>query len=136
VSERIGPVEARWQLRGEQGEKGEKGARGQAGLSPRLRRALVFLFLLPSVVALIAVGGLASTTLRLQQEVKSECQFNGDLAGLPVSENPATHEASILGVKIVSDSRVAWRIAGCPGKLAPAAPSFIKWAKFYHLPTG
>lgn len=72
---------------------------------------------------------------RLRREVLSECAFNGDLGGVPVTNNPATGRPSLLGLRIVSDSRVAWHQAGCPGHLVRPSPSFAKWARFYHLPT-
>lgn len=140
----IGPIEARWR-----GPKGDKGEPGQAGLSPRLRRALVALFLLPSLIAVVAVVGVARTqhgqdqtvrkldrtVAKLRREVTAECAFNSDLAPLPVAAGP-TGKASLLGVKIVADSRVAWHREGCPGRLVRASPSFARWARFYHLPTG
>lgn len=66
--------------------------------------------------------------------VKAECHFNYDLAGVPIAVNPSTGKASVLGVKIVADSRAAWRGLGCPGTLPPPSPSFMKWALYYHLP--
>jgi hypothetical protein len=39
-------------------------------------------------------------------------------------------------VQIISDARVAWRQAGCEGRLPPADPSFIKWSAYYKLPAG
>lgn len=80
------------------------------------------------------VRTLNRTVRKLEREVKSSCRFDGDLAGVPITLNPATRRASELGVKIVSDSRVAWRLAGCPGRLASPAPSFLRWARFYRLP--
>lgn len=66
--------------------------------------------------------------------VKAECHFNYDLGGVPITVNPATGKASVLGVKIVADSRAAWRGLGCPGRLPSPSPSFVKWALYYHLP--
>lgn len=100
------------------------------------RRAVVgltaFMLLFGAVVTLYT----AVNTRRLTREVQSQCRFDADLSGVPVTLNPATHQASLLGVKIVSDSRVAWRVAGCPGTLPPASRSFTRWARFYHLPAG
>lgn len=57
-NERIGPVEARWHGRGAKGDKGEQGDRGPARLAPRVSRALVFLFLLPTLIAVAVAAGL------------------------------------------------------------------------------
>lgn len=105
-------------------------ARATRNIAARALTVIVVAF------AVIAIGGVVRTTQRLTREVQSQCHFDADLAGLPVTVNPATGKASVLGVKIVSDSRVAWHQAGCPGRLAPASPSFSRWARFYHLPTG
>lgn len=80
------------------------------------------------------VRELDATVRRLGREVRSQCRFDADLAPVPVAVNPATRKASELGVKIVSDSRVAWHQAGCPGRLPPPSPSFARWARYYHLP--
>jgi hypothetical protein len=71
----------------------------------------------------------------VQHAAASSCRFFADLAGVPITVVPATGKASMLGVQIVSDSRVAWRGLGCPGTLPPPSPSFALWAKFYGLPT-
>lgn len=99
-------------------------------------RAFAWLLLITIGFAAVVILYTARTTHHLTREVQAQCRFDADLGGVPVSINPATHEASVLGVKIVSDSRVAWRLAGCPGTLPRATPSFLRWAKFYHLPTG
>ena len=70
----------------------------------------------------------------VQHSSASACRFFADLAGLPVTVTPTTKKASLLGVQIVADSRLAWRGLGCPGTLAPPAPSFEQWARYYHLP--
>jgi hypothetical protein len=128
--EPIGPVEARY--RGEPGRQGEPGP----GLSPLRAYGIVVLFALAFLVAVAAVTGVVTEVSALQREVRSQCKFDADLAGVPVSLNPATNKPSVLGIKIVSDSRVAWRQAGCPGTLPAPSPSFTRWARFYHLPTG
>lgn len=111
-------------------------AAGYLGMTAGALRAFVILSVI--TVALTFTTWYHGNTQagRLTREVQSQCRFDGDLAGLPVALNPATHQASKLGVQIVSDSRVAWLLAGCPGKLAPPSPSFTRWAKFYRLPTG
>jgi len=70
---------------------------------------------------------------RQQQQIRADCGVDKDLAGLPLANLPNGHPSE-LGVKIVSDFRVAWNRKGCPGVLPPPDPSFIAGAKFYHLP--
>jgi hypothetical protein len=105
------------------------------------RRGLTYIFLL----TVILIGGsywqssqaqnrLASQQAALRMSVQAQCRFDADLGSAPITLNPATGKASLLGVSIVSDSRVAWHGLGCPGKLAPPSPSFLKWSKFYGLP--
>lgn len=126
-------AEALW--RAEKGDKGEPAGAGE-GMTHGARRAVLALFAAMAVLGAAALGLGARTADHLTRQVQSQCRFDGDLAGLPLSVNPATRKASIIGVKIVSDSRVAWHQAGCPGRLAPPSPSFTRWARFYHLPTG
>lgn len=70
----------------------------------------------------------------VQQAAASSCKFFADLAGVPVTVSPATGKASLLGVQIVSDSRLAWRGLRCPGILRAPSASFERWAKYYRLP--
>lgn len=70
--------------------------------------------------------------LAVQQH--AQCKFYDDLGGAPVVAAPGV-KPSILGVKIVSDARVAWYQLGCPGMQQPAAASFMQWAAYYKLPT-
>ncbi len=107
----------------------------------RNRKFIIFDIAL--TVLLSAVGFLAVHATHSAEQASSaqrrgslsSCEFFADLAGLPVAVNPATGKASILGVKIISDSRVAWRGIGCSGSLARPSASLIRWARFYHLPT-
>lgn len=88
------------------------------------------------VVFLLAGANLLFTAREVNQlrlAVLSSCTFAADLGSVPLTVNPKTGEASELGVKIVADSRTEWRGLGCPGQLAPPAPSFVKWARYYHL---
>jgi len=104
-------------------------------MTPIRQQALVFLLVLVLALngAAIIVGARAFDHLR--DATRTQCKFDSDLGGAPIAVNPATKKASVLGVSIVADARVAWRGLGCPGHLPPAAPSFVKWAKFYHLPS-
>lgn len=69
----------------------------------------------------------------LKRQLIADCSFYRDLAGLPLANLPNGHPSE-LGVKIVSDSRGAWIGRGCPGKLPPPDPSYVRGAAFYHLP--
>jgi len=100
------------------------------------RRASAVLSVIMLLFAGIIILYTARTTQRLHQQVQSNCQFDSDIGGAPITVVSPARRPSLLGVKIVSDSRVAFHIAACPGSLAPAAPSFIRWARYYHLPTG
>jgi hypothetical protein len=68
----------------------------------------------------------------LRTAVLASCAFAADLGGAPVTTQPGIRP-SRLGISIVADSRAQWHHLGCPGRLAPPAPSFVKWARFYHL---
>jgi hypothetical protein len=81
-----------------------------------------------------AVNDLRYQQTRLHAAVIAQCKFNADLGAAPVTVNPATGKASALGVSIISDARMAWHGLGCPGRLAPPEPSFVKWAKRLHVP--
>ncbi|HMG62696.1 MAG TPA: hypothetical protein VK599_07090 [Streptosporangiaceae bacterium] len=102
-NERIGPVEARWQTRGAKGDPGSQGERGERGpvrLAPGLSRALVFLFLLPTLIAIAVAAGLV-VQARDQQATQARqgriteqklCATFGQLAALrPPPGNPAAN---------------------------------------------
>lgn len=98
-------------------------------------RAVVFLFAVS-----LAIGGLnffwtSREVNAANARAQAQCAFNADLGPVPVTV-PKTGKPSLLGVKIISDARVAWHLARCPGRLAPPAPSFVQWAGYYHLPAG
>lgn len=97
------------------------------------RRAIVILFALMVLLAAANLFFTASEVHGLRAAVLASCAFAADLGGAPVVTAPGG-KASRLGVSIVADSRAQWRHLGCPGHLAPAAPSFARWARFYHLP--
>lgn len=77
--------------------------------------------------------GLARASAVLRKQIRADCGFDRDLAGLPLA-NTSTGHPSELGVKIISDSRGAWAGHGCPGRLPPPDPSYVAGAKFYKLP--
>ncbi len=95
------------------------------------RRAVAVLAVLMLTLGAGDLFFTASEVKSLRAAVLASCAFAADLGGAPF---PAAPRPSKLGVTIVADSRAQWRHLGCPGKLAPPAPSFVTWARFYHLP--
>lgn len=134
--ENMEQIQARW--RGDKGDKGDAGQTGAAGagITPGALRAVIFLFAFTLLLAGLNLLFTSSQVNDLRTSVLTQCRFDADVGSVPVATSPATGQASKLGVSLVSDSRVAWHGLGCPGKLAPPQPSFVKWAKYYHLPIG
>jgi hypothetical protein len=119
----------------------------RSSLQPGITRGSLYSVIVLFIAMIVLTGAsyaLESNTIsRIQRntasidaKTRAWCQFGADLAGAPVAVNPATGKPSILGVKIISDSRMAWAALDCPGHLAAPAPSFVKWARYYHLPVG
>jgi hypothetical protein len=102
-------------------------------MTPGARRAVVVLFALMLMIGGADLFFTASEVGKLRAAVLASCAFAADLAGAPIVTSPPVRPSK-LGVTIVADSRAQWRNLGCPGHLAPPAPSFVKWARFYHLP--
>jgi hypothetical protein len=73
------------------------------------------------------------TNARLEQQVKAECGFDQDLAGLPVVNSMNGHPSQLL-IKIISDARSAWFGHGCTGSLPAPSGAFIAGARYYGLP--
>lgn len=69
----------------------------------------------------------------LAKQLQADCGWYRDVSQLPVA-TPAMGNPSIVVPKLISDSRAAWHGHGCPGQVPPANPSYVKWARFYHLP--
>lgn len=110
---------------------------GRAGhlltpITPGAKRAVVILFVLSFTLAAVNSWFTASEVDRLRGTVLASCAFASDVGSAPVAAGPGG-KASELGVSIVADSRAQWRRLGCPGHLAPPEPSFVKWARYYHL---
>lgn len=103
-------------------------------MTPGARHAIAVLLVIGIAYAAATLFVGSATVNRLQREVHAQCKFDRDLGTVPVTVSPATHTASKLGVTIVSDARQGWRGLACPGMLPPPKPSFVKWARFYHLP--
>ena len=113
-------------------EADERLPAGPRGLSRLQGRAVVVLFL---ISALVGTGDLYWTAHEVNQvrdAVLASCAFADDVGSAPVAVAPGG-KASELGVSIVADSRAQWRRLGCPGHLAPPQPSFVRWARYYHL---
>lgn len=114
---------------------------GLADMTPGARRGLIYLLILGLTVNTAAfwlsarsVGDVRRQQTALHGAVLKLCKFNADLGGAPITVNPATGKASLLGVSIVVDARQVWHGLGCPGRLPRAAPSLVKWARYYKLP--
>lgn len=120
--------------RGQQGEQGETGASGP-GLTSAARYAIVFMFVFAVALAGLNLLASSSEVHHLRSAVLTQCHFDRDLGSVPVAVNPGSGRASKLAVTLVSDGRTAWYGLHCPGRLPPPAPSFVRWAAFYHLPT-
>ena len=104
-------------------------------MSDTSRRAVVALFILSLLIGGLNFFWTSRQVNEATVRAQAQCAFNADIGPVPVTV-PASGKPAILGVKIISDARIAWRRAGCPGRLAPPAPSFVRWAAFYHLPAG
>jgi hypothetical protein len=92
-----------------------------------------------ALIALVLVGAVTYLLVALAQDsarIAASCHFWSDLGPAPVTVSPATGKPSLLGVRIISDSRVAWHGQDCGGVLPPPDPSFVRWAKYYRLPVG
>jgi len=104
-------------------------------MSDTSRRAVVALFILSLLIGGLNFFWTSRQVNEATVRAQAQCAFNADIGPVPVTV-PASGKPAILGVKIISDARIAWRRAGCPGRLAPPAPSFVKWAAYYRLPAG
>ena len=121
-------------LRGPKGDQGAQGHQGTPGMSRGARLGFVYLAVVTLVLAAANLLFTSQEVTQVRGAVLAECRFNADLGSAPVAVNPKTGKASLLGVSIVSDARVAWQQLGCTGRLMPPQPSFVRWAKAYHLP--
>jgi hypothetical protein len=92
-------------------------------------------WILTIVVAVILftaaiVGGIL---LRQQQgELTASCGLYHDLGQLDLKPTPPLKKVGQISVVIVIDARRAF-IGQCDGNLAPASPSLLFWARYYHL---
>jgi len=104
-------------------------------MSDASRRAVVALFILALLIGGLNFFWTSRQVNEATTRARALCQFDADLGAAPLTV-PAGAKASRFGVLIISDARTAWHRAGCPGRLAAPAPSFVKWAAYYHLPAG
>ncbi len=104
------------------------------GMTSGARRAIVVLFGLTVLLAGLNLLFTVREVSAVHDAVIASCEFDSDLGTAPIIIVPPAKKAGLLGVKIVSDARVAWRGLGCPGTLAPPGPGFYRWAKFYGPP--
>ena len=98
-------------------------------------RAVVFLFVLSLVIGALNFAWTSRVVNAANGRVQALCRFDADLGTVPLTV-PKGARAPRFGVLIISDARTAWRRTGCPGRLGPPDPSFVKWARYYHLPAG
>lgn len=82
------------------------------------------------------VHRLQSASRSLEKQLHADCGWYGHIASLPVTVPPGAKRPTVLSVRLISDSRVAWHARGCPGPVPPPDPSLVKWAAYYHLPIG
>lgn len=120
--------------KGDKGDRGEQGKRGEQGMTRGARRAIIYLFTLTVVLAGLNLFWTSREVGRVRAAVVASCGFAAALSSAPLAVNPKTGKASLLAVKIVADSRAQWLGLGCPGRLPPPSPSFVKWAKAYGQP--
>lgn len=115
---------------GPQGPKGPKGDKGDARLSPQVSRALVVLFLLPSLIAVAAVIGVIVDSVsyqaaqRRQQQVQEQqgriverklCQTLDGLVQLrPPPGNPATNPSRAFEQRLHEKLSQLAPDVGCP----------------------
>ena len=104
-------------------------------ITPGALRAIAVMFVLMVALAAFNLLFTAREVNQLRAAVQSECAFAADVGSAPVVTPNVSAKPSKLGVSIVADSRVQFRRLGCPGHLAPPQPSFVKWARFYDLPS-
>ena len=97
------------------------------------RRGLLYLVVLSILVDFGMYLLLTRSVHQLSTQQHAQCKFYDDLGSAPLTLGP-NGKASMLGVQIVSDARVAWHEGGCPGAQQPPDPSFTKWAAYYRLP--
>jgi hypothetical protein len=77
---------------------------------------------------------LQKANAKLAQQIKADCGWYHDVSGLPITVPPGGSKPSIVVPRLVSDARASWVGHGCPGHLPAPSATFVKWARYYHLP--
>ena len=70
---------------------------------------------------------LARDTETIRRAQLSACQFNRDLSPLAGLQSKAL-------ILLISDSRRSFLTRRCPGTLPSPDPTYVQWARFYHVP--
>lgn len=100
------------------------------------RRSVVFLFFFAVLLSGANFFWTSGQVGAANSRAQAECQADADIAGAPVTMPGKPPAKPPLGVKIISDFRVAWHQAGCRGVLPAPDPTFVRWAGYYRLPAG
>jgi len=100
----------------------------------RWRGLLLFAVIAALGVVVLAFVAIRQASINQEQSdrLRASCQFYRDIATAPITVPPGAKRPSVLGVKIIADSWVAYRHQGC-GPPPPVSPSLHRWAGFYHL---
>ena len=92
-------------------------------------------WILIAVVGTALVGGLIALgliALKQQSELQASCGFWSNAGVAPVNPMPPAVRPSLLGVKLVADSRIAYYHQGCAPALPPN-PTLKRWAAYYGV---
>lgn len=103
-------------------------------ITPGAKRAVITLFIFTIFLFVMNLLFTARLVHHAQSVSRAQCHFYSDLAGLPITISPSTKKASLLGVEIIADSRRSWIGLKCQGQLPQPSRSFIRWARYYHVP--
>jgi hypothetical protein len=105
-------------------------------LAAMVRRSRRVLWTVIALAGLLFVGAIVYLVVQLRGDearIAASCRAWADIGAAPLAAGP-DGKASLLGTRIISDSREAWHGQACPGELPPPQPSFVHWARFYGLP--
>ncbi len=126
-----------WELiPGPKGDRGPKGDKGDRGMPPGQRRAIVYLFVLPVLIAAIALGGLAYYAHRLsveQQEIirvatlnnRVRCASIAEIVSIPIPVPTAGNPSREWDAKYEEAERARGLQLGCrlpPPRYAQSGP--------------
>ena len=105
-------------------------------MTKQVKIAILSLFLLSVILSGLNFLWTSGQVNAANARAQAQCQVAVDLSGAPIIMPKAVPKEPPLGVKIISDFRVAWHRAGCSGELDTPDPTFVRWAHYYHLPEG